>query len=203
MTPIARAVLVAAAAAALLLASGLELAGAPGRGGARGGGARGAVRAGNSLRGANTGAVQKRDRDWKYAFGDEYAGQSRKSSADRRATKASAGNSLRDAAVRTVPAVPARQAGEKVTTLPAERRELFAQGKKYYYWAGIYYRPVYLAGDVTYEVTEAPYGASVEELPEDYTTEEIGGVTYYVVDGVYYRRIFRGGDVAYIVTRKP
>jgi len=136
----------------------------------------------------------------KYAYGDSYAGESRKSSADRRRSSPEPRPSIQD---KTVSAVPRGNAGEKVQTLPAGANELYAGGRKIYYYAGIYYRPVYVSGEVSYVTEDPPYGAVVTELPSDFTIEEIGGTTYYIVDGDYYRRIFRGGEVAYIVTKKP
>ncbi len=74
--------------------------------------------------------------------------------------------------------------GLRVRVLPPKHRVVVVQNRTYYYYNGTYYNSV--EGADEYEVVEAPIGATVEALPEDYTTEEIDGEEFYVVDDVYY-----------------
>ncbi len=134
---------------------------------------------------------------WNRTAGDSYAGESRKSSADKRRSVKTE-HTLKES---TVPAVPRGDLGAEFAEPPPDGQKLYVTGKTYVYRAGIYYQRVLVSGEVVYRVVEPPFGAIVDTLPSDYETVEKDGSTQYKVDDTFYRRILRGGDVAYIVTK--
>ena len=67
----------------------------------------------------------------------------------------------------------------------------------YYYSGGVFYSPYDNGG---YQVTEAPIGAGIPELPENAQAIKIDGVQYFEADGVYYKEgINDKGKKIYIV----
>ena len=58
-----------------------------------------------------------------------------------------------------------------------------SKNAKYYYGDGIYYR----YDNDRYEVIDAPVGALISRLPEDYEEISLNGTTYYQVEDVLYK----------------
>lgn len=81
--------------------------------------------------------------------------------------------------------------GARIRYLPVGYQTIWFQGRRVYYYDGVFYRyDRYYGG---YEVIEAPYGVEVEYLPEDYDEVYYEGEMYYQSRGVYYRPVYRSG----------
>ena len=68
-------------------------------------------------------------------------------------------------------------------------------GQNYYYQDGVFYT----LANGEYAVIEAPIGAIVDEIPEDYDEIEMGGKTYYQVEDVLYKPTIIGGKLRFEV----
>ncbi|MBF0511298.1 MAG: hypothetical protein HQL13_03115 [Candidatus Omnitrophica bacterium] len=73
--------------------------------------------------------------------------------------------------------------GMRMHYLPAGSFTVWAEGRRYYYYDGLYYTYV---GGGDYVVVAPPVGAVVTSIPPDFQPVRINGETYYVNDGVYY-----------------
>jgi hypothetical protein len=67
--------------------------------------------------------------------------------------------------------------------------------QNYYYHEGVYYSP----SNSGYVVVTAPVGASVTELPADFTSVLVTGVNYYYYGGTFY--VLSG--TSYVVVDAP
>ncbi|MDE1921684.1 MAG: YXWGXW repeat-containing protein [Candidatus Omnitrophica bacterium] len=72
--------------------------------------------------------------------------------------------------------------GVRVRFLPAGHVTVWVGWHRYYYYDGLYYRPV----NGGYVVCQPPAGAYVRGIPSDFQPAVINGVTYYTDNGVYY-----------------
>ena len=68
-------------------------------------------------------------------------------------------------------------------------------GQDYYYQDGVFYT----LKNGEYCVIEAPIGAMVDEIPEDYDEVELGGKTYYQVEDVLYKPTIIKGKLCFEV----
>ncbi|WP_273444889.1 DUF6515 family protein [Neolewinella agarilytica] len=89
--------------------------------------------------------------------------------------------------------------GVRITSLPANLPYLRRGNNRYYLYQGIYYLPV---GSDVYEVVDAPVGAIIDRLPDDYETVELDGKVYYRLNETYYKAVLEAnGNVVYEVIR--
>jgi hypothetical protein len=88
---------------------------------------------------------------------------------------------------------PAR--GQYIGQLPHDHRVVIHGGTRYYFSAGVWYRPY----GPRYAVVAPPFGLIVPFLPPYYATIWVGGVPYYYANEVYYAH--RGNG--YIVVEPP
>jgi len=72
--------------------------------------------------------------------------------------------------------------GYSLTLLPAGNVAITFRGGRYFFHAGVWYRP----GPAGYVVVGAPVGAVIPVLPVGYTTVWVGGVPYYYANNAYY-----------------
>lgn len=89
--------------------------------------------------------------------------------------------------------------GVRITSLPANLPYLRRGNNRYYLYQGVYYLPV---GNDVYEVVDAPVGAIIDRLPDDYETVELDGKVYYRLNETYYKAVLEAnGNVVYEVIR--
>ena len=87
--------------------------------------------------------------------------------------------------------------GHVVRRLPPGYHVARHHRARYYYSAGVWYRPY----GTYYRVIAPPLGLSVAFLPDLYTTVWVGGTPYYYANSVYYAR--RADGPGYVVTEPP
>lgn len=87
--------------------------------------------------------------------------------------------------------------GYVVRRLPPGYHVAHHHRARYYYSAGVWYRPY----GMYYRVIAPPLGLSVAFLPDFYTTVWFGGTPYYYANAVYYVR--RSDGPGYVVTEPP
>jgi hypothetical protein len=88
---------------------------------------------------------------------------------------------------------PAR--GQRFGRLPHDHRVIIHGGARYYFSAGVWYRPY----GPSFTVVTPPIGLVVSFLPPYYSTIWIGGVPYYYANEVYYAHHGSG----YVVVEPP
>lgn len=86
-------------------------------------------------------------------------------------------------------------AGYAVTVLPSGNVGITFRGGRYFYHAGVWFRP----GGSGYVVVRPPVGIVVPLLPPDYATVWSRGVPYYYANDVYYVQ----GPGGYLVAEAP
>jgi len=82
--------------------------------------------------------------------------------------------------------------GYAVRTLPPGHLVIARGPDRFYYHAGVWWRP----GPVGFVVVRPPIGLVIPVLPPAYTTVWIGGAPYYYADDVYYSAAPGGYAVA-------
>ena len=87
--------------------------------------------------------------------------------------------------------------GYKLNTLPHHHHVVPYRGTKYYFDAGVWYRP----SGSRFVVVIPPVGLLVHTLPPFYTTIWVGGIPYYYSAGVYYT--WHPAQQGYIVSEAP
>lgn len=91
--------------------------------------------------------------------------------------------------------------GIHVSVLPPGYWSFYMGRVPYYYYGGSYYRPGPRQGD--YEVTDAPLGASVPELPHNAKVVVINDQKFYEMEGTYYKEEIRdNNEIWYTVVGK-
>lgn len=89
----------------------------------------------------------------------------------------------------------AARRGHVVPELPRWYRRVWYRRVPYFYFGGVFYRPVRSG----FMVVGAPIGAVVVSLPVGYSRIWVAGLEYYVYGGVFYRRVPSG----YVVVEAP
>ncbi len=84
-----------------------------------------------------------------------------------------------------------------VKVLPHGHVVIHVGKARYYYHAGVFYRPVRRG----FVVIRAPVGVIVPALPPGHRVVHVHGRVYYHHNGVYYRPIRHHGRTAYMVVR--
>jgi len=74
------------------------------------------------------------------------------------------------------------EVGYSLTVLPTGNVAITFRGGRYFFHAGVWYRP----GPSGYVVVGAPVGAVIPVLPVGYTTVWVAGVPYYYANNAYY-----------------
>lgn len=77
--------------------------------------------------------------------------------------------------------------GLRIRALPTGYSRIVVAGIPYFYYYGVYYRPVASTGE--YTVVKPPVGIIVDTLPEGCKTEYIANSEYLVLNNVYYQKI--------------
>ncbi|MFT5862395.1 MAG: hypothetical protein ACI828_001043 [Flavobacteriales bacterium] len=92
--------------------------------------------------------------------------------------------------------------GFRITVLPVGNVRLVVGPSVYFYHSGVYYveRTVSDDREERYEVTQAPVGGVVEDLPDDVEEVVIDGKIFYDHNEVLYKKVFlNDGKVSYEV----
>ncbi len=86
--------------------------------------------------------------------------------------------------------------GFRLRRLPATALALTVRGVRYRYAAGVFYRA---QENDEFEVTDAPVGAVVPELPEDATEIDFDGIPAYELNEAVYKAVEDGYEVIDVV----
>lgn len=86
--------------------------------------------------------------------------------------------------------------GFRLRRLPAAAIALTVRGIRYRYAAGVFYRA---QENEEFEVTEAPIGAVVPELPEDASEIDFDGIPAYELNEAVYKAVEDGYEVIDVV----
>jgi len=87
--------------------------------------------------------------------------------------------------------------GYTITKLPPKYHAVPYHDSRYYYYSGIWYRPL----GPRFVVVAPPIGLVIPILPPFYTTIWVGGIPYYYANDVYY--IWDRTQQGYVVTNPP
>ena len=94
--------------------------------------------------------------------------------------------------------------GAKVTTLPSSAVTLQANGRSYEYLNGVFYREGRTSsGEISYQVVEAPLGATVQALPQGVKPNKVKGAAYYNYGSTWFRAYYSGSTTVYMVVKNP
>ena len=86
--------------------------------------------------------------------------------------------------------------GFRLRRLPAAAIALTVRGVRYRYAAGVFYRA---QENEEFEVTEAPIGAVVPELPEDASEIDFDGIPAYELNEAVYKAVEDGYEIIDVV----
>jgi hypothetical protein len=91
-----------------------------------------------------------------------------------------------------------------VSELPAAAVTVQANGESYEYLSGVFYQASYNSNDqISYQVVQAPLGATVSTLPQGIKANKVNGAAYYNYGTTWFRAYYSGSQTVYMVVGNP